>query len=109
MARRRMQTWSGRSRFECDGFVGQNLDLYYGSGFKHTLTVSALDVGRLLATFAGKDVPLGTNRTTPPSGSVGAWLQSNVTKTAIASYLGPILIADGRATRGSASDRIKFN
>jgi hypothetical protein len=42
---------------------------------------------------------MGTSRDNPPTGSVGAWLQENVTKTAIASYVGPILLSEGLASR----------
>jgi hypothetical protein len=44
-------------------------------------------------------VDIGTSRTDPPRGSVGEWLQLNVSKRAIASYVGPILIAEGYAEK----------
>jgi hypothetical protein len=40
---------------------------------------------------------VGTSRDCPPAGSVGEWLQENVTKLAIASYLAPILVHRGDA------------
>jgi len=108
MAQRRMPTWAGKSEFECDGAVGEDITFYYGKNFSHTLKISACDVTKLLTAYAGMEASIGTSRTDPPAGSVGAWLKLNVIETAIASYLGPILIADGYATRGSGSDRIRF-
>jgi len=40
-------------------------------------------------------VPIGTSRNDPPAGSVGERLQEHVTKTAIASYVGAILVDEG--------------
>ena len=40
----------------------------------------------------------GTSRGRPPAGSVGEWLQQNVTEIAIASYIGSILFHEGYAT-----------
>ena len=37
-------------------------------------------------------------------GSVGEWLQNNVTKTAIASYVGAILIHEGYAVKGKGAE-----
>ena len=42
---------------------------------------------------------IGTSRDSAPKGSIGEWLQANVTKTAIASYVGPILINEGFAEK----------
>jgi hypothetical protein len=44
-------------------------------------------------------VDAGTSRTDPPAKSVGEWFLANVTKTAIASYVCPILIHEGFAER----------
>jgi len=103
-----MPTWAGKSEFECDGFVGRDITIHYGNGFKSSIELADSELKKLLAVFRGKEVPLGTSRTTAPRGSVGAWLQANVTRTAIASYVGPSLIADGYAGRGSRRDLIKF-
>jgi hypothetical protein len=62
-----------------------------------TYTLATADYVRLLATFKGRTVRLGTSRDRPPRDSVGEWLQENVTKTAIAAYVGPILVAEGDA------------
>jgi hypothetical protein len=62
-----------------------------------TYALTAADYARLLATFKGRTVRLGTSRDRPPRDSLGEWLQQNVTKTAIAAYVGPILVAEGVA------------
>jgi hypothetical protein len=103
-----MPTWSGISQFECEGAVGGDLTMYYGAEFRSRISVRVSQINALLTVFKGKEVPIGTSRTSPPRGSVGEWLQRYVTRTAIASYIGPILIADGVARRGGDSDRIKF-
>jgi len=63
----------------------------------------------LLRAFGGATVGIGTSRTNPTPGSVGEWLQANVTKTAMASFVGPILLAEGYAERvPGASSEIRF-
>ena len=53
----------------------------------------------MIRAFKGKEekVPLGPTRGTPRAGSVEAWVRLNLTKVAIASYLGPILVHEGWA------------
>lgn len=66
-------------------------------GHNREKIVSGADVRRLLSHFGGQQVALGTSHDNPPPGSVGAWLQAEVTPVAIASYLGPILVREGYA------------
>lgn len=63
------------------------------------ITISAAQYSVLLRHFQAKTFEIGTSRTDPPPGSVGKWLQQNVTKTAIAFYVGPILIESGCAVK----------
>ena len=63
----------------------------------------------LLNFFKGREVNMGTSMDAAPLGSVGKWLQQNVTRTAIASYVGPILLSEGYAVRGSTVSKIRFN
>jgi hypothetical protein len=53
-------------------------------------------------------VKIGTSRDAQPDGSVGDWLKANVSKTALTSYVGPILIEEGYAAVGDESDQIMF-
>ena len=88
------------SEFTYTGSVESGTLVVYGGGFK--VSVSASQYRQLLKHFDGRRVPCGTSRTDPPRGSLGEWLMSNITKTAIASYVGAILTHEGYAEkRGS--------
>ncbi len=100
-----LPTWTGRSRFSYSGSVTEGTTITYGSGF--SLTISQTQYNALLNHFRSQTVDIGTSRDNPPHGSVGEWLHSNVTKTAIASYVGPILINEGYAEMVGRS-RIHF-
>lgn len=93
----RLRTWSGRSQFSYTGSVARGVQIRYGSNRR--AEVSAGQFAALLRVFARRNVDVGTSRTTAPRFSLGAWLQQNVRRTAIASYVGPILLAERRATR----------
>ncbi len=71
------------------------IQITFGRG--NTVTITADDYLHLINHFRGQVVALGTSRDNPPHGSVGKWVQENVTRTAIASYLGPILVHEGHA------------
>jgi hypothetical protein len=96
---RRLPTWTGRSEFTYGGSVKEGVTIKYGNGFSYTQKMSAQQFRNLLDYFGGRTVNIGTSRTTPPPGSVGEWLQVNVTKIALASYVGPILINENYATK----------
>jgi hypothetical protein len=53
---------------------------------------------KLIETFKGRTVLIGSSRTNPPKDSLGEWLIKNITKQAIASYIVPILIEEDHAT-----------
>ncbi|WP_061809008.1 hypothetical protein [Rossellomorea vietnamensis] len=63
----------------------------------------------LLHTFKGQTVTIGASRTNPPGGSLGEWLMKHITKTAIASYIVPILLMDGYASLATERGKIRFN
>lgn len=107
--RQRLPTWTGRSTFEYDRASDGSITLHYGKGCVYCVRVPGAKLQQLLSTFAGREVPIGTSKTDPPKSSLGFWLQQNVTKTAIASYVGPLLIKLGYAQRGSRADLIRFN
>lgn len=92
-----LRTWSGRSQFSYTGSVAGGVTIRYGAN--RQAAVTAAEFASLIRAFAGRHVDVGTSRTTAPPFSMGAWLQQNVRRTAIASYVGPILVAEGRATR----------
>jgi len=100
-----LQTWGGRSRFSYTGSVKTGTKIAYGSGYP--IPVTADEYAKLLEHFRGRTVNIGTSRTAAPEGSVGKWLQCHVTQTAVASYVGPILIAEGYAEKGERAE-IRF-
>lgn len=106
--RKRVPTWAGRSSFEYTGSVASGTEIWYGRRPYHQ-RISAAQYGALRAHFRGATVGIGTSRTDPTPGSVGEWLQANVTKTAMASYVGPILLEEGYAERvAGARSEIRF-
>jgi len=103
---RLMPTWAQRSQFKYEGSVNSGTIIHYGEGFKFSVEISRNQYQRLLAEFASKEVPIGTSRDHPPEGSVGEWLIHNVTPTALASYVGNILVYEGYASK--ERDTIRF-
>jgi hypothetical protein len=103
-----LPTWTGKSRFKYEGSVTKGTEIWFGKN-KRPITVSASQYARLLDHFREQEVPVGTSRDKPRHGSLGEWLQANVTRTAVASYLAPILITERYASRVGDRTRIKFN
>lgn len=100
-----LKTWGGRSQFEYDGSIMEGTTIYYGSESK--IYISPKQYSQLLNHFKGESVEMGTSRDSAPIGSVGEWLQDNVTRTAIASYVGSILIHEGFATKNGSTIEFK--
>jgi hypothetical protein len=103
----KLRTWAGESQFSYNGSVKAGTEIYYGKR-PYRIAVSSAKYHELLKHFSKNSVNIGTSKTNPPRGSVGEWLQKNVTKTAIASYVGPILIHEGYAEKVDRSE-IRFN
>ena len=101
MVMKTLPTWRKRSEFTYSGSVQDGTRIYYGSK-PWEAYVSAEKYQELLRHFKEKGVPCGASRDEPPSGSLGEWLQQNVTKTAIASYVGSILIHEGYAIQNGS-------
>jgi hypothetical protein len=85
----RMKTRVRGAQFSYEKTADGDVRIEYGRGRRKVIT--AEDLQRLLRRFRG-------SQDRPPAGSVGAWLQQNATKVAIASYIGPILVHEGYAT-----------
>ena len=97
-----LPTWGGRTHFQYEGSVPNGTVIYYGRGRNGEgwrVRVSAHQYEALRHHFLGQVVPVGTSHTDPPPGSLGAWLQENVTRVGIASYVAPILVHEGYAER----------
>lgn len=95
-----IKTWAGKSTFGYNGCIAVGTDIYFGTG-PSVIKVSAQEYLNLRQNFLGKVVAVGTSFDNPPHGSIGEWLQSHVTKTAIASYVASILIREGYAIKES--------
>jgi len=102
---RTLKTWAGRSEFSYEGSVAQGTTIIYGK--RNRLNITASQYNALLNHFQSRTVDIGTSRDNPPRGSVGEWLQANVTKTATASYVGAVLIHEGYAVK--LGSKLKFN
>lgn len=97
-----LKTWGGKSSFTYEGSVQYGTTIFYGKGWK--VNISADHYEKLIQHFRGRVVPCGTSRTSPPKGSLGEWLNRNISKTAIASYVSSILIHEGYAVKQGLSD-----
>lgn len=92
-----LETWGGLAGFRYSGSVRLGTKITYGR-MKHA-SITAEEYRALLRRFRGTTVNIGTTRTYPPGGSVGDWLMANVTRSGIASYVGPVLVAEGYAEK----------
>lgn len=92
-----LETWAGRSKFQYKGAVPEDVTLCFGKVQQQRITAQQWTA--LRAHFSGKTVKVGTSRDNPPKGSLGEWLQHNVTKIATASYVAPLLVQSGLAER----------
>ena len=101
-----LRTWGRRSEFGYSGCVATGTEIHYGKD-SHRL-ISREQYAALLAHFQGQVVDIGASRGHPPAGSLGAWLKQNVTRSAIATYVGPILLHEDYAERGVERSQIVF-
>jgi len=102
-----LATWGGRSQFRYEGSVAEGT-LIYGKGSPSPYCVSAKEYAAMLFKFSGQEVSIGTSYTDPPDGSLGKWLTDEYRQYGMTSYVGPILLKEQYAERGSRSDRIRF-
>jgi len=102
-------TWGGRSRFQYTGSVRVGTWVYCGKDCQLRYEVPAEQYAAMLVKFSGQEVGIGTSFTTPPKGSLGQWLTDEFGQYGMTSYIGPILLREGYAVRGSRRDRIRFN
>jgi hypothetical protein len=86
-----MGTWGGNSTFQFRPDAAQGFYIRFGST-PQTVHVSRHVIEQIQRDFGGRLVPVGTSRTDPPGGSLGEWLQANLTRTATASYVGALLV-----------------
>jgi hypothetical protein len=108
---KKIKTWGGGdSYFKYEGSIESGTDIYCGKNPKNPINVSKEQYQKLIEHFGGQTVSIGTSRNVRPIDSVGEWLGNNVTKTAIASYVGAILIEEEFAIKFfSKRGYISFN
>jgi hypothetical protein len=99
----KLKTWAKGKSFDYEIDRQGDVLIKYGSGFHAAIT--AEELRQLIANFNRKNALFGTSRDRAPEGSLGDWLQHKVTKVAIASYLGPILVNEGLAQRAPSRGR----
>lgn len=97
---RQFKTLGQRADFSYAGTPETGTNLHFGNCLQQQAAVSSAEYAALRAHFRGMRAPIGASRTRPPIGSLGAWLKENLAgRPAIASYVAPILIEAGWATR----------
>ncbi len=98
-----LPTKTGRSKFRYERDSDGTICIQYGAN-KSVARISAMQFDKLLAEFRGRCVPLGSSRDMARPESLGAWLKANITPTAIASYVGPILVYEGLVAWGEGDE-----
>lgn len=93
-------TWGGRSTFDYTGDVKTGTEITFGRG--QVRNVSAEQYEALRQRFLNQVIKVSTPR--EGSEGLGEWLRINVTTTALASYVAPILVLEGYAIRVNQRD-----
>lgn len=94
---KKILTWAKKSEFTYDGNVAIGTRIYFGS--KGSVEITKQKYEKLLNQYSNRTIEIGTSRDNAPNQSLGNWLQNNVSKTAIASYVGSILLSEGYAEK----------
>lgn len=98
---RKLPTWAEGSTFTYDGNVGIGTRIYFGKD--GCIDITKQQYQSLLNEYGGMTVNIGTSRDKASTQSLGYWVQENITKTAIASYVGRILLEEGYAEKVEGS------
>ena len=81
--------------FSYERTLDEDILIEFGEG--NEITITAQEYEHMIRAFSGKVVKLGPAHGNPKPGTVEEWVSQNITKTGIASYLGPILVHERRA------------
>lgn len=92
-----ISTWANQSTFEYTGCVAIGTTIMFGTNRQAIVTTEQYEA--LRNHFLGRVIPAGTDFQNPPPDSIGEWLLQHVSKTALASYVAPILIREGYAIK----------
>jgi tetratricopeptide (TPR) repeat protein len=90
-----LNTLSKNKPFRYIGSIKEGTTIFFGTDREHTINKKQYE--ELIKEFTGKKVLIGTSFNNPPVNSLGSWLLGNVSRRALASYVAPILIAEGYA------------
>lgn len=101
-----LATWGDQSTFTYDGCVDIGTRIYFGKTGVTEITKQQYQ--SLLKEFSGMTLEVGTSRDNAAIDSLGYWLQNNITKTAIASYVARILLQEGYVKKIDNS-MLRFN
>ena len=96
--KKELTTWAEKSTFYYSGSVKAGVQIFYGTQ-NASQRISKEQFNEMLQQFKGRTVPIGTSRDDRPPESLGYWLEKHICKTAIASYVGAILVDEGFAHR----------
>lgn len=104
-AGRTLKTWTKRGKFSYQGTLASGTKVVYGRGA--SFIVPPFLYADLLARFAGREVVVGASRN-PPRDSLNAWLRRRLPDVDVpVTYVGPILVAEGAATRDGETLRFQ--
>ena len=95
---KKLLTWAEGSTFTYSGSVQEGVQIFYGEK-SACQKISKEQFSKMLQYFKERTVDIGTSRTNRSPESLRYWLEKNVCKQAIASYVGAILVDEGFARR----------
>lgn len=98
-----LPTWAQRTTFRYKGSVKLGTHLEFGTNFKWKGEITSDQYKKMLSHFNGQSVLLGTQHTsTPAKNSLAEWIKLNCNSSRVmTSYVGPILVNEGYATKSS--------
>ena len=105
-----MKTLVKKKPFKYKKNSNGDIEILFGKDANKKVKLSKEQYMKLIETFKGRTVLIGSSRTNPPKDSLGEWLMNNITKQAIASYIAKILIEEdhARPIMPIDSGKIKF-
>lgn len=88
--------------------AANGFELRYGSDGANRAFVPDAFIQQVAIDLAGQEVAVGASRTDPSPGSLGDYLLANLSPTALASYVAPLLVWLGIAGPGGQQGHIRF-
>lgn len=85
-----LKTWGGRSNFKYKGNINTGIELIFGNN--NRFFIRPEKISKLLEELKGKTIQVGSAFKDPKKDTLEYWLQNNVTKTSISTYLASVLV-----------------